>query len=309
MHNQTKKGRNSIVSFSSQMCSATTIIDGASPAKSMNILTWQQYIGEENRTNIFPAIKKILEEIQTLIINGIPELPDVKIHYYELHDGKMLYLLTQHSLFNRKHFPFLLCTCGRGEGVINEDHECKFVSHTMQEEYWDRSLRRWDEKRQKVGEMNYHYFDHMKWIDINNCGISHFGFHPKLLNRDSIRFDVLHLRCSITRRLMTNLQYFMSTQTPEILREFSILLLTFWNDYKVLIWNLNKPFQAFVGAELLSFITNSPKIILFLKNKFEETDILKDLCDGLELWQKITPFLVITTIKNIDKYDKLKKLL
>ena len=90
VHNQTKKGRNSIVSFSSQMCSATTIIDGASPAKSMNILTWQQYIGEENRTNMFPAIKKILEEIKTLRSNDIAELLDVEIHYYELNDGKML---------------------------------------------------------------------------------------------------------------------------------------------------------------------------------------------------------------------------
>ena len=106
----------------------------------------------------------------------------------------------------------------------------------------------------------------MKWIDDptnENFGISHFGFHPDLLNRDSLRFDVLHLRCSITRRLMTNLQYFMSTQTIEIMIEFSRLLLTFWNDYKVLIWNLNKPFQAFVGGELLLFINNTDKIISF----------------------------------------------
>ena len=89
--------------------------------------------------------------------------------------------------------------------------------------------------------------------------------------------------------------------------EFSRLLLTFWNDYKVLIWNLNKTFQAFVGAELLLFITNSPKIVTFLKATFEDTDTLKDLCDGLELWQKITPFLVITSIKNIDEYNELKK--
>ena len=146
----------------------------------------------------------------------------------------MFYLLTEHSLFNGKHFPFLLCTCGRGEGLINEDHECKFVSHTKQKEYWDRSLRRLNLKRNEVGEMNCHYFDHMKWIDNFNFGISHFGFHPNFLNQDSLRFDVLHLRCSIARILRTNLQYFMSTQTTEIMVEFSKLLLTFWNDFKVL---------------------------------------------------------------------------
>ena len=130
VHNQTKKGRTGIISFSSQMCSDKTIIDGASPAQSMNILTWQQMIGEENRTNLFPAIQKILEEIEKLKSDGFSDLPDTKFSYYELHDGKMLYLLTQHSLFNRKHFPFLLCTCGRGEGVLNENHKCQFVSHT-----------------------------------------------------------------------------------------------------------------------------------------------------------------------------------
>ena len=62
-----------------------------------------------------------------------------------------------------------------------------------------------------------------------------------------------------------------------------------------------------MGAELLLFITNSPKIVAFLKSTFEDTDTLKDLCEGLELWQKITPFLVITTIKNIDEYNELKK--
>ena len=45
----------------------------------MNILTWQKYIGEENRTNIFPAIQKILEEIKTLRHEGITELPNINI--------------------------------------------------------------------------------------------------------------------------------------------------------------------------------------------------------------------------------------
>ena len=90
------------------MCSDKTIIDGASPAQSMNILTWQQMIGEENRTNLFPAIQKILEDIEKLKSEGFSDLPDTKFSYYELHDGKMLYLLTQHSLFNQKHFPFFM---------------------------------------------------------------------------------------------------------------------------------------------------------------------------------------------------------
>ena len=42
VHNQTKKGRTSIVLFNSQIFSATTIKGGVSPTKSMNIITWQK---------------------------------------------------------------------------------------------------------------------------------------------------------------------------------------------------------------------------------------------------------------------------
>ena len=120
--------------------------------------------------------------------NGIPEIPNTNIIYFELHDGKMLYLLTQHSLFNRKHFPFLLCKCQRGQGVTDENHECQYVGHEEQCNSWGRSLRRWNNQMRDVGPNKYKYTDHMKWIDDKNHGISHFDFHPTLLNRDSLRF-------------------------------------------------------------------------------------------------------------------------
>ena len=306
-HTNTKKGKTGIVSFSSQMCSTSTIKDGASTAKSMNILTWQQMVGDENRKNIFPAIKETLKEIKQLKENGIPEIPNTNITYFELHNGKMLYLLTQHSLFNRKHFPFLLCKCQRGQGVTDENHECQYVGHNEQCKYWDRSLRRWNNKMTEVGPNKYKYTHHMKWIDEKNYGMSHFGFHPTLLNRDSLRFDVLHLRCSITRQLMNHLRSFMIMQSTEILFEFSNLMLTFWNDYNVLVWNLNKKFTSFVGAELLLFITNTEKIITFIECKFCKTNTRDDLCNGLRLWYQITPFLVITTIKDVEKYETTRK--
>lgn len=43
----------------------------------------------------------------------------------------------------------------------------------------------------------------------------------------------------------------------------------------------------------------------FLQSKFHKTKTLDDICDGLLLWEKISPFLVITKIEDIDDY-KLK---
>ena len=64
-------------------------------------------------------------------------------YFYDTHDGKMIYILTQHSLYIRKHYPELLCKCKRGTAVKDPDHVCKFITH---EEYIcadARSLRRW----------------------------------------------------------------------------------------------------------------------------------------------------------------------
>jgi hypothetical protein len=43
-----------------------------------------------------------------------------KLISYDIHDGKMLYLLAQHSHFTRKNYPFLLCKCKRGDGCIKK---------------------------------------------------------------------------------------------------------------------------------------------------------------------------------------------
>ena len=103
-------------------------------------------------------------------------------------------MLIQHSLFNCRYNPFLLCTCNRGKGVKNENHVCRIIKHDDQIRYWDRSKKiRLDKKKHLLQGEKYEYFDHIDWIDCNNHGVLHFGLHPSLLPRDNIRFDVLHL--------------------------------------------------------------------------------------------------------------------
>ena len=179
----------------------------------------------------------------------------------------MLYLLTQHSLWNRTHHPFLLCTCKRGEGVVDSDHQCKILSHEDQLNFWNRSFRRWNDKIQRSGPENYSIKKHMDWIDVHNFGISHFGLHPDEMPISCIRFDVFHIRCAITRRLMTYLQKFLLETTTDVNAKFSTLLLKFWSEYNVLIWNMNLPFTSFVGLELLNFVKNSDLVVSFLKKK------------------------------------------
>ena len=145
----------------------------------------------------------------------------------------------------------------------------------------------------------------MSFVDEKNSGVSHFGLHPDDIPRDSVWFDVFHLRCAITRRLMATLRRFLMKQTIILIQEFSeTILSSFWTDYNVLVWNLNKPFASFIGSKLLIFIENTKKIVGFLQDRFVNTSILKALCDALLIWETITPFLVISTIDDEQKYKR-----
>lgn len=89
------------------MLSSSTMKSGASAGESCNIITWQQVCGVENSATVFPSIDKIysckrdiLENKSNLVV------PDCDTSLYEMHDRKIIYLLTQHSLWNRRFHPF-----------------------------------------------------------------------------------------------------------------------------------------------------------------------------------------------------------
>ena len=49
---------------------------------------------------------------------------------------------------------------------------------------------------------------------------------------------------------------------------------------------------------------NIPKVVNFIKSKFIPMPTLASLCDGLRLWEKITLFLIISTVKDRKDYEK-----
>ena len=177
----------------------------------------------------------------------------------------MLYLLTQHSQWNRRHHPYLLCTCHRGDGVKDESHKCMWLSNEEQINLFDRSNRRWAKKREQVGDTNYTQSMHRDWIDENNKGVSHFGVDPYSLPRHNLRFDIFHMKCSITKKLMTYLRLFILNQSIDIVLNFAKVLSTFWNNFLMFIWQNNKAFTLFQGREVSLFIENIPKIVAFLQ--------------------------------------------
>ena len=308
-HTSGPQNKISVCSYSTQAFSIDTINAGHTTAQSMDIFTWQQVAADEKREYIFPVVRNVYHYKKEVLAGEHDHVfgADCNIYFYDLHDGKMLYMLTHHSLWNRQYHPYLLCKCGPGEGVRDTSHECVQIEHDKQVERYDRSNEKWmhytNVFKDKIPPKTYTESDHRNWADKNNYGITHFGVHPNELRRDNLRFDVFHLRCAQTRKLMTYLRKYMRIQSFALQDCFHDVLKKFWTNYELLVWRLNKPFTSFVGAQLLQFIENIPAIITMMEVSFEvNNEHIRDICEGLQLWLDITPFLVITIIDDKAKY-------
>ena len=93
---------------------------------------------------------------------------------YEAHDGKMIYALTGHSLQNRQHHPFLLCSCQGGDSVVDPNYKCTIISDAEYERLFDKSLELFLEKKAQFTNWNEDL--HRAYADKNLKGCTHFGF-------------------------------------------------------------------------------------------------------------------------------------
>ena len=143
----------------------------------------------------------------------------------------------------------------------------------------------------------------MDWVDEYNDGCSHFGISPDLLCRDSLRFDMFHLRGAITKRLMTHLRKYILGRSLKKRKKFEEVLKPFWNSYNIDVWKLNAHFNSFIGSEIKAFIDNIPAIVEFLKKELSNTKQKENIVKGLEIWSKIVPFLQITKIDDQSEYQ------
>ena len=269
-----------------------------------NILTWQQFRGKECKETMLPSAGAYLESRLNFKRENEAKGTRSNYNYYSMHECKMLYLLTQHLLWNRKNYPFLLCKCKCGQGIRDPNHVCRMRSHEDDIALWDKSKQRWDRKHKKLKEGEvYSCKHHLDWVDIYNEGVSHFGIHPTLFPRTEIRFDTFHLKCSITRRLMGTLRKVVLEQSSSFQDQFSLSVLgKFWNSFHLFVWNTGKPFSSFNGNELTLFVVNTAVITEFLREKLVLNSQVSYICTGMELWFKCFKFLGISRIEE-EKLD------
>ena len=109
-----------------------------------NILTTNQANCKENYEK-FVALKLPFYQAMANrdLLTSLP--PGVAVDWVMLHDGKMLHLILQHSLWNQKKRPFLLCKCTKGAGVrCNDNHQCKMWKHQDHTKHCNKSKKNCD---------------------------------------------------------------------------------------------------------------------------------------------------------------------
>lgn len=100
-----------VISFNAQLFSMN-IIEHNSATSSTNILKYKKANSKEYWANMkFLSENDYKERLEA--ISEMGKKYNYKIHCNDMLDGKMLYLLSQQSLYNRKYSPYLLCQCQR----------------------------------------------------------------------------------------------------------------------------------------------------------------------------------------------------
>ena len=80
-----------------------------------------------------------------------------------------------------------------------------------------------------------------------------------------------------------------------------------WGHFNASVWAGNKKLSIYTGNPLKLFIEIIPNIISFLETTFVKSVHNKSLCEGLQLWKKISQFLIRTKIYYSDDTDEEKE--
>ena len=116
--------------------------------------------------------------------------------------------------------------------------------------------------------------DHRNWCNKHNYGVSHFGLDPSLLNLTDNRYDILHLKLSITRKIITFIRFYLEKFTFDVRQKFIKILSSTWGSFYVDCYEANKNLNVIHSEQVSKFIT-----ILTLK----VTEFLEDILDATNL--------------------------
>ena len=303
---KTEKKVSSVISYSSQVLVPSLVQSKQlRPASSFNILTWMQILGKEELKLLLSSTSNFLKERRELYEKRVTatSYPTSKHWIYDVHDAKMLFLLTQHSQWNRKFHPFLLCKCKRGDHIFDESHECQMLNDQQYKDNWNTSKQKWEWMMEQQNSVRWDVQKHKEWCDEKTFGITHFGMDPEFFPIGSIRFDAFHMACAVIRRVMHTLRLFILKQSSNCIKSFTDdVLKSFLNEYHIYCWNNKLKLSSFQGNDLFNFVEQEAVIRTFLSSNLAATQECKSIGKSIQILRKILKFLTMTYIKDAQLY-------
>ena len=209
-----------VISYSSALFCKELYQKKYKPTQSANILTHQQVISDEKASVVLSSIDNLYKEVTKVEKNLSLTHKNACIDVYDIYDVKMIELLLQCSKNTRTYYPFPLCKCKRGEALKNiNTFKCKMFSDEEYARLVSVSENHW-RKEYSQGRKSNDIEKFRDWADKDNYGVTHFGINKDNIKISKIRFDLLHLKLSITRKLIKYIRRLLSRYSFEIQQKY-----------------------------------------------------------------------------------------
>ena len=270
-----------------------------------NVFTAFQAQAKENFHNATYLLGPLCDEMRCdKTLDGIVDDPS-KVDYWHMHDGKMLYLLLQHSTYCRKYHPFLSCKCARGDAVRNEQsHTCEMMTNKDYAFYQDRSLQSYEVRNRSVS--SYTKAMHRDWCDKYNFGITHYGLaHDKLLV-ENILYDVFHMRSAVTRKLLHYFRNLLDLQADYDTKKifFDCFDKLWGSNYFSSQFVINTTLTRLQGRHVLLWIRDIHAFVSLVENRIVPAPEMKAFLKACQVWKHMTSFLNITVVEDKSRYEQ-----
>jgi hypothetical protein len=112
---------------------------------------------------------------------------------------------------------------------------------------------------------------------------------------------------AITKRLLKQLKFMLEQLSFEVQQEFSVELLGFLTEEQLLIWEMDKPIDSYIGGELKLFSKNAFKIASWAS----ENDLVSatnlewtNFAAAFNLWEEMHAFITKAEVKEDDDYEQ-----
>ena len=246
-HQDTKEGYSNVITCNVSIIGDRLLQNGFTSTQSQHILTTMQVVADEHLDVCMHIFHDFMKNINNLNVDQLPSnYHHLQIEFQVINNGKMIYALSQHSLYSRKCHPYCICKCKRGKV-----QECRKLNKNEYEKLYRNSLKYYIHvlsKKYKVkehNELDVKTFttlmkEHRDWCNNKNYGVNHFGLEPKLLNLLKTRYNILHLKLAVTEKIIAFIRFYLGKFSYHIKEGFIKILLSVWGSFYVDCYEVNK---------------------------------------------------------------------